>query len=467
MSEPRDIDFTPTPQGSIAAKRSERYEWRAIFGELIDNAFDAGATTVSIEIDSKSIQIVDNGEGCADFEAMLTMGRHTRQATTQLGRWGVGFEDAAWWVGGPTRIRSSHKGTTRTLSVDWDALSRWTLPAPMESPSDGERGTKILFSKVPRRIPDGKAYAELIEDIGYIYSPALKHGRQIGFRRGRSAPVLATKYSLPLLEDVVDTSIVVEGKRVRVPAGIVPEGVPNPRPGLNYTHGFRVIIPATALGCGGNGSGRIAGWVSLDEGWKLTRNKDDISVHKEDLGAAVFGAIAGIVEKASQQAMVIKSASLAANLTCAFRGLAGDLVKEKRESPSNKSGTVEPGDTGRKRTKLDKVQAGEATRRAQMGRFRIDFRDCKDGAIGEVDRDGATIWLASNHRSIAEARDTSNELALLYLAVMLFAERECDTDQSLLSFVRDGSVSQHVQFVAGRLLAERSDKQPTRLAVVK
>lgn len=449
-----EINFAPDVQGTIEATRSRMIGWREILGELIDNAFDAGATSVDIVIDNKEITVTDNGDGCSDFEAMLTMGKHTRHRSTQLGRYGVGLKDAAWWVGGPTRITSVHRGVKQVLSVNWDALSRWSLPSPHKTEAAGSRGTVIRFDRIARRFPDGKQFDDLLADIGFIYTPAIKHGKQISFRRGRGPIRLAQRHELPTgLTDTIDDRILVGDKRARVFVGIVPEGVDNPKPGISYTHGFRVIIPATALGCGGYGCARLAGWVILEDGWRLTRNKDDISAHKEELADAVYARIKDVVAKASRQAMALRSASLSESLTAEFRDLvmSGDGEKEKRDSPKNPTGRVEPKNSGRTREPRKTQSDGF---RKNAGRLRIDFRAFNDDSLGSVDRDGGTIWLAENHPRIAEAKSTENKLALLFAAVLLFAAREKDSPKPLLPLFRDGSSARDIEILAGRLLGE-------------
>lgn len=451
------MEISPDVQGTIAGKRNEHFRWISTLGELIDNSFDSGATTVEIDVVGRAVTVTDNGNGCGDFRAMLTMGKHWKQKTTRLGRWGVGLKDAAWMVGGPTRISSVKDGIKRTLTVNWDLLSEWKLPKPFEEPTT-ERGTKISFLRIDRRMPDGKAFEDLVSEIGFIYTPAIKSGRQIVIRRGKSAPIVVGRFLLPKTDpdNTVDTSVIVDGKRVRIHVGVVVGE--NPRPGINYVHDFRVIIPSTALGCGGHGTRNIAGWVSLDEGWTLSRNKDDVSLHKEELGEAVFGAIRHIVAKASSHEMTLHSSSLAANLTSAFRSLIGG-EKERRDSPKNNTGAVEPKNTGRRRLQFTKSQPGSSGTKA--GRFTIQFGNVQDGAIGRVDYDGGLITLAENNLAIDQLKNDGNEHALLAIAVWLFSERDCASPQSLLSFVRDGSVSKQASVVCGRLLAELICKRPT------
>ena len=467
MSEPEvtEIDFTPDVRGTIEATRSKTFAWRELLGELIDNAFDASASTVEIEIKGKELSVTDNGNGCGDFEKMLTMGRHTRQIGTRLGRYGVGLKDAAWWLKGPTRISSVHHNQKQTLLIDWDKLTKWCLQSPNRVPAEtGDRGTRIRFEQIGRRFPDGKSLQEVIADIGYIYSPAIKNGQQVIFRKGREQ-ILAKRYELPPLVDVIDTSIIVDGKRARVHVGIVPDGTPNPKPGINYTHGFRVILPYTALGCGGYGCARIAGWVVLEDGWKLDRNKYDVAEFKEELGEAVFGVIRDIVIKASSQAKDLKTTALAKSLTDAFRGLMSG-IKGKRDPVKNCTGAVEPKNTGRRHRKYTKSQPGTSSLRANVGRLRIDFGPCEAGAIGRVDLDGPTIWLADNHPSVIRWKADDNQDALTTTAVFLFVQRDLDAGTQLLSIVRDGALAREASSIVGHIMAEQHEEHGLTLAAV-
>lgn len=460
-----EIHFAPDVQGTIASTRAKYYEWTHILGELIDNSFDAGATRVDITLDGRTLTVEDDGVGCDDLEKMLTMGRHSRKSTTRLGRYGVGLKDAAWWVGGPTLIETCSAGTLRRLKLDWDRMTGWSAPSPFVTDADGKRGTRIRFESMSkeRRFPDGKQLDARLAELAFIYSPALKGGKQITFRRSNKPPVLLQRYELPKLAEHVDTEINVEGKTARVFVGIVADGVENLRPGIIYTHAFRVITHG-ALGCGGLGSSRIAGWVALGDGWTLARNKDDVTAYKDELGEAVFAAIRSLVERASSQALTIKSQSLAEGLTSRFRGIVGgteENAKAKRGPVKNKSGRVRPTGDGKQHKQARKTQAGSRFRDVKAGHFRIDFGPCEDGAIGRVDIDGRTIFLADNHSAIRQAKDENDERALLMVAVTLFSSYEAHSEAPLLSMIRDGSTARRIEIIAGRLLAEMHAEKAT------
>jgi hypothetical protein len=464
-----EIHFAPDIQGTIAATRAKHFEWVNILGELIDNSFDAGATRVDITIAGRELTIEDDGTGCDDMGRMLTMGRHSKKSTTKLGRYGVGLKDAAWWVGGATRIETQHAGKQHSIRLDWDRLAGWSAPVPLVTDSDGKRGTRIRFESLSRerRFPDGKRLESMLADLAFTYSPALKNNKQIVFRRTGKENLLLQSYELPDIADKVEKTITVDGRTARICVGVVPEGIDNPRPGITYTHAFRVIMH-NALGCNGYGCARIAGRVSLDEGWTLARNKDDVTAYKDELGDAVFAAIRHVVEKASSQALTLKSSSLAESLTSAFRGIVGgseDNAKAKRDSARNKTGRSDPTGTGGKHGRARKSQAGTRFREMKPGRFRVDFRPCREGVVGEVDLDGRVISLASNHPWVNEAKVANDQRTLLAVAVMLFASRDVDNPTPLLSVCRDGSVSRDVAEVAGHLFLEMHNAESSTAAL--
>ena len=451
------ISIAPDIKGTIASVRVKGLDWIQILGELIDNSFDADATRVEIALDKRELTVDDDGVGCNDIERMLTLGKHSRHGTTKLGRYGVGLKEAAWWLGGPTRIETRHGDQLLRIHLDWDRMSSWFVPRPEIEQNDGKRGTRIRFESISqdRRIPDGERLKQLLSDLAFTYSPAIRAGRQIVFRRSRQPALVLQRHELPQLTDIVDTTIEVDGKQARVHVGIVPAGVDNPRPGIIYTHAFRVIHHS-ALGCGGLGSSRIAGWVSLDRGWALSRNKDDIAAYRDELGDAVFAAIRPIVEKASTQAMTLKSASLSAALTTMFRAVLGSAeanAKAQRDGARNKTGSVQPTGDGAKHKRARKTQRGSRFRDIKAGEFRIDFKPCGD-ALGEVDLVGSEVWLNDLHPLIQDAKRDDDRRSLIVMACHLLVSRDIDSATPLLTICRDGGEARKVEVALGKLLAE-------------
>lgn len=444
MSDQQDEDGNIEPDTAVLyAWCNSRMTFAAVFGELIDNAFDAGATWVRIEATGKDLIVTDNGAGCESLVAMLKAGKHIKRATTRLGRYGVGLKDSALWLNGITRIHSVHRGTARRVFADWERIARsgvWKIPPTTTRVAEpGEEGTTLHFQNITRKVPTGKAFDDLVAEIGYLYSPALKGSdrvapRQIQFIGKGRKDVLAPRFYLPArLDHVVDCDVSVGGKIAHVHVGVVPEGVPNPRPGISYTHGFRVIIPATGLGCGGRNPSRIAGWVSLDGEWRLNKNKDGVNVDEDELGEAVYAVIRDTVEKGARQSMSVRSAALSNNLTSMLRGMVGegDAV---RDQTGAKRGTVDPKNSNRVHRNATKTRAGSSRRTVNVGRLRIDFKPCIEPLLGEADLRCDTVFLAENHPWIARLRRNENLEALLSEALWVLCTAEKDAQRAFKWF---------------------------------
>jgi hypothetical protein len=412
------INLAPTT-GLISALEHQRLDWSLVFSELIDNAFDAGAVRCEIVLSKDTLIVRDDGSGCVDPSVMMRLGDRKSHKTTVLGRFGIGAKDVALWLGGKTQIQTTHGATTRIWLVDWDDIQRrdsWDVADPTEEPAGDRRGTSIRFH-FKRRRPSN--LEERIEDLGYLYAPALEGGRQLIFTHEKK-PRLVPRFVPPTnLTDVVDTTIVVHGRSARVHAGIVPVGTKNPRPGLAYSHGFRVIIPRSAFGCGDYSTQRIVGSVRLGEGWRLTKNKDDISEFKEELGDAVFAVLSGILEKARTQSQRLESDKFIEGINLKLASVM-DAAKERRDAAGGR-GTHGRGGGGGVRTRVKKTQPGEKRLHSASGSLRVDF-DENEKKVGRVELDGRRIWLGTTHPFIDEALKASDQRALVVLALTLFVD---------------------------------------------
>src|SRR5262245_39505261 len=129
------------PKGSVLdSYANANLSWWKAFGELIDNAFDAGAMTFAAEFTANGLIVRDDGHGCDDPTRMIQLGAHMKSTGTRLGRYGIGGKDAALWIGGldsTIRIRTEHGGRLRTWSVNWKRLGmdEWWTDKPFEEPA--------------------------------------------------------------------------------------------------------------------------------------------------------------------------------------------------------------------------------------------------------------------------------------------------------------------------------------------
>lgn len=462
MTDEAWMDIGPTTD-YLRSLRSAGHSFSVILGELIDNAFDAGAKSVSIEAHGRKGQrdcgdliVSDDGEGCDDLAVMLAPGKRKQHAGTKLGRFGIGSKDAAIWLWGTTVIRSVRGSVVREATADWAAIEAsgtWKIRPPIESKAEpGDHGTRITFSRIEHRFPDGKNFDALVAELGYLYAPAIKRGLQIKIAGKGRQPIVVPRYELPRLEEVIDVNITVGNKRARVYVGVVPDGVDNPKPGITYMHGFRVIMQANGLGCGGKNYSRVCGFVELDGQWRLTKNKTGLDRDEEELGEAVFAAIRTVIERAAQQSMSIRNAALAQNLTAMLRGMATGEGDARRTPTGEKPGSIEPKDTDRKHRNARKHREGDSRRTINVGALSIGFKPCEEPTIGSVDLRGKMIWLAENHPWVFRQREKENVDALLSIALSLLAATEPDA-QIKMPFV--GGDGQAFNVLAGRLLRDQ------------
>jgi hypothetical protein len=458
-SEKIYVGPSPALLHSIAEQNSS---WKLVLGELIDNAFDAGATHVELTFEGsgKNSKFIarDNGIGCSDLRTLLCLGQHTKQGTTKLGRYGIGAKDAFLWIGraeSTVQINSTRVGKTRTARADWMELIRsgeWEIPPEDFQERDalpGEQGTTICIrSSRMREIVHGKRWADLVEDVGFIYAPAIKQGRQITLRppAQKSVPQPVKGYQSPELEpDKIDTEIEVSGKRARVYAGIVPRGVPNRRAGISYTYGFRVIIPASTHGCGSYDFTRIAGIVDLGEGWVLSKNKDSITANEEELYAAVFDTIEPLLKRAETVGRQLESAAFEHRANERFQSMVGgcrsDPDAKAKRGKGDEHGAKTPTGLGGKHARAAVEQEGQtfagsrSRARAQSDAFRLVFQDGIADKLAEFKAPG-TVVIYNEHAFARACRATNNDLAVAGLAAAVCASGSLTGTQLTLPKIR-------------------------------
>jgi hypothetical protein len=431
------LKAAPSAQWLIAASE-QSLDWKRALGELIDNAFDAGASTIQIGFKKNALEVSDDGNGCDDLAKMLTLGKHFRQSSTSLGRYGIGLKEAALWIGGVTAettlttspelvLETVHNGIKRGISINWFVTSQspdWDYGEVSVTPAThGARGTKLLFRGVKHRTPDGERWRRLVEDIGYLYSPAIKQGKRILLSRVNAGTDEAPRLRMPeLFPGHIDTSIAIGKRKARVFVGMVRNPQENTRPGITYMHGFRVILENTGLGCGDASTRRVWGFVELKEGWRLSKNKDDIGSDKDELGAAVYGACKSLLDKIAADDATVKSAAFATSLTEALRGLFGAPDKKAFRDKGDKSGSIEPIHGPKKHKKARKLQPGERiAQEMRGGKLRVEFAPSPpdDVSVGRVDPAGERVILHENHPYVQKIRAGQNHDAGFLLVLSL------------------------------------------------
>lgn len=410
---------------------SQNLLWKDALGEWIDNAFDANAATVAIEFGKDYLTVSDNGSGTADLEAFATLGSSRRHSTTKLGRYGIGSKDGALWAGGvesSLNVTSVHGRQCRMLVIRWMDMAKdsWRHDPVLSRPSTpGEVGTVITVSPIVRNIPHGAEWDDLVTEIGYLYSPAIKRGRQITMRAKKkgATPTPVPRWAMPGFEgETIDRTVSVDGKTARVFCGLVQDGAPNPRRGLTYTHGFRVVIPSSQRGCGDFNISRVCGFVDLDDRWTLTKNKNGISKGERELFDEVQAACLPILKRAEAIGMAMESAAFEARASRALNeSMAAATEKAKRKSPNNSTGTVRPTQSGIRHKKARDRQPGETMPGPMVGPgLKIVHSSLgEDKGVGEFQ--SPNVYLNTDNASVAQAYREQNVLATVMVASSLIS----------------------------------------------
>lgn len=457
MSEEIEINIGNIgPRILLSMKNPNGVTWNMVLGELCDNALDAEATRIDIDFSAKSLTITDDGCGCDNIDRMLTLGDHYHRSSTKLGRYGVGLKDAACWLWGRLIVRTTNDFTQRMAKIDWESLSHsssWRLIGT-ETVCQFKSGTQLVFDGFKKKLPD---FDKLATDLGYVFAPAILSGRQIKITRPRKQPILVRAWQMPPLTGLqVNERFEINGKVVHLMAGIVADGVLNPRSGFSVCHEHRIICN-TSFGSGGHSTARFCGMIILDDSWKLSRNKTElVDDDSEDLSAAIFYHCEPLLRQSSEQAKYLRNTALETAVTEKLRGMLSAGIKEKRDSPSNETGGVTPKATGRKRNPKSKTQPGNKISSRLAGRVRMEWRPREDGLIGEVDIPGSVIYLNSEHARLSFHQRMENDDALADACMMLITFEEMAREEKSKLFK---DFSGYIEALSSVLTQQQPDDQ--------
>jgi hypothetical protein len=458
--------FLPPDGALLNSLANANHTWWIVLAEWIDNAFDANAKTISIEFAKNLLRLVDDGDGCADPTDMIRLGAHSKHASTGLGRYGIGGKEAALWVGGINSIvdiSTIKGGHRRTLSLPWaEYQQKWEIEEPSDyQAKPGEIGTEITVTPT-KKPPSGNDWKNLLERLGYLYSAALKQGRQIKFKRSTKGsewePLLGWRF--PKVQgEIIDTTIRVHGKlTARVYCGVVRQGEANPRAGFTYHHKWRVIEQASGNGCGDYGPAHMCGFVELDGSWPLKKNKDGIRDEEANaLYAAVEETARPVLERAKQIGTELSSVRFETATSDQLNALLAPHQKRKAKrdrTKKEKPGTKHATGTGAKHTKAANEQDGTTFPRKSGG-----YKVCYDH-IGEADRIGQvkapnSVILNLDNAMVFRIRQDQDIRAAVILAANLIGAEHCyaPNAQPLLPGIQVGTSTEDFAKAVGTILS--------------
>jgi len=413
----------PLPEKILGDLNREGCSWRMVLAELIDNSLDARATVITIHVTNESIVIADNGEGCEHPELMLQEGYSTKRGKPGVtGRYGIGLKHASFFMckeTGDTLIVTTCNGKTRTVCVNWGKLiinRTWDIPETIVVDAlETDKGTRVEFSRGKRKFPSGQQFTPVVEELQFIFAPALTKGCRISFivngKKIQLEPPAQPEYIKS-----INRTITIGKKTAKLTAGIVANGVPNRRKGLSYFYAHRNIIPCTSKGCGSYPIANISGSVELGSTWKLGQNKSDVTDDDfEKLCKSVLREMEPLLQEAAKMSENVATERLKIALEDGINAVFGRAM---RPGKTGKKGTIEPKGTDRKVTTAAVVGGvGRVMGRTfgGAGDFSIEVISDPEEYMCRVDLSGKRVTLNCDHSVIDEAASKSNLLALFSL----------------------------------------------------
>lgn len=283
----------------------------AILSELIDNAFDANAESVEVEITKLGISVCDDGDGIENMEHMVRIGMSGRNSdATTIGQYGVGAKHALLAVGSKFDIATRTNGKCIEIQVDWQRflISGFSpIPDPLPVPVEKlriqnrislKRGWTTRVAVLNKHNSRSFLQTGFLKSMAIRYRPALKGGASIVIiHNGTTYNLNDQTFADPAIDSIIEAVVIVNGKRVSIRAGHSDEVVPSMTGMFLISYGPRIIEKPTDVS-GHNVPSQLYVEVNLGNGWRnsLGTHKDRVITDRDELLEAVWDEVKELAE---------------------------------------------------------------------------------------------------------------------------------------------------------------------------
>ncbi len=312
----------------ILSKRMADHKPHDMICELVDNALDADAQRVWIELGRRSITVADDGHGMEEINDAIRFGKGTRAPGRGgvLGRYGVGMTDALCKLGPRADVTTLRGGELRRLRVDWEECLR-NGHFPYLADDRAKRSSEIaLFDGLAVRMgtrvhihgqAPGLHLDKLCRLLTERYTPGIWQGREIFARRERAGPeadrwtVIEDMQTGPLT-DRIEYDGEIDGRPYHVYGGLMTQrSVVYNRAFIGFA--YRFVEETTEL-VKGLSTAHLQ--IFLGEAWKdcLGTHKNRLEIGREELFEDVRARAKDWLAAAAQQAETLQLTSLALEL---------------------------------------------------------------------------------------------------------------------------------------------------------
>ena len=355
----------------ILSKRMADHKPHDMVCELVDNALDADAERVWIELGRRSITVSDDGSGMEDINDAIRFGKGTRAPRRGgvLGRYGVGMTDALCKLGPRAEVTTLRGGELRRLRVDWEECLR-NGHFPYLDEGRPRRASEIaLFDGLctgsgTRVRIHGQAPGIQLDKLRRLlterYTPGIWDGREIFVRREGQAWLVVEDMDPGPLSDVIEYDGEIEGMPYHVYGGLMTRrNVVYNRAFIGYA--YRFVEETTEL-VKGLSTAHLQ--VFLGEEWKdcLGTHKNRLELKREELFEDIRARAKDWLAAAARKAEALQLTSLALELEEYLTRMAEARGNEAVAPAGRRTGTRKdaPGARGRPRSRLAEGSPGSS-----------------------------------------------------------------------------------------------------------
>ena len=366
----------------ILSKRMADHKPHDMICELIDNALDADAQRVWIELGRRSITVADDGHGMMDINDAIRFGKGTRAPARGgvLGRYGVGMTDALCKLGPRAEITTLHSGELRRLRVDWEECLR-NGHFPYLADDKAKRASEVaLFDSVSARTgtrvhihgqAPGLHLDKLCRLLTERYTPGIWQGREIFARREGACPaadrwtVIEDMQTGPLT-DRIEYDGEIDGRPYHVYGGLMTQrNVVYNRAFIGFA--YRFVEETTEL-VKGLSTAHLQ--IFLGEAWKdcLGTHKNRLEIGREELFEDIRSRAKDWLAAAAQKAEALQLTSLALELEDYLSRMAHPRGGDAVAPAARRTGVRTNAIRDRERSRSAEGEAGnEASARPRRG----------------------------------------------------------------------------------------------------
>lgn len=420
------------------AKRLKKHD---AIAELVDNAFDADATRVSIDIDKDSIVVADNGVGCCDFDTLMTLNGSNDYGGKKTGRFGQGLKVAAMALGDTLKVVSRTYDRSLKFSLHWPTTDE-DVPKK-DTVHRGSSGTTIEIGDL-RQNNRQNGIDTLRADLCWTYRSAMLGGSKIVMNGEQLIPTALP----PMKSKKVSSTVLSDGRSIHVVAGIMEEGDLQHAPGMHVFYSIRNVCRLTPP----KGSVRFFALVDISDRpgtnartggpgvWGIGRHKTDLDPeHEDEIREFISEQMADVITQSQREPMIIKHLSLL-----------GD-----QETTAGGHGTNRPVKTKGGKSGKGGVGDDDGPRRVRGG-LHVYFDQLSGDTVGEMRDDGVVLNLENPFVGpLAESRERpETESSVTVLAANIIAAERLSKEQSLYAMLASSQ-----QDYLGEILAKYALKR--------